>query len=170
MCVWARVTERVMNYDGSNGILPLMGGTGPIRSIVNRENVSRDVEGLERVYDIISVLPQQRYGAESLGSPLRPRGLKSQANTGKNLQRGGACLWGLHSFLEGKVALEIARQRGAPFKLNHECAHWKPNRKPDKCAVGETLDIGILNWYLVCGRCCPPHPVSAWTTFGANSS
>lgn len=77
-----------MNYDSSNGILPLMGGTGPIRSIVNRENVSRDVEGLERVYDIISVLPQQRYGAESLGSLLRPRGLKSHANTSKNLQRG----------------------------------------------------------------------------------
>lgn len=82
------VTERVMNYDSGNGILPLMGGTGPIRSIVNRENVSRDVEGLERVYDIISVLPQQRYGAESLGSVLCPRGLKSHANTSKNLQRG----------------------------------------------------------------------------------
>lgn len=77
-----------MNYDNSNGILPLMGGAGPIRSIVNRENVRRDVEGLERVYDIISMLPRQRYGEESLGSLIYSRGLKSHANTHKNLQRG----------------------------------------------------------------------------------
>lgn len=38
-------------------------GARPIRNPVNRENVTRDVEGQGRVYDIISVLPLQRYGA-----------------------------------------------------------------------------------------------------------
>lgn len=35
-----------------------MWGARPIRNPVNRENVIRDLEGQEQVYDIISVLPQ----------------------------------------------------------------------------------------------------------------
>lgn len=47
---------------------PPMRGARPIRNPVNRENVTRDVEGQRRVYDIISVLPLQRYGTqEGLG-------------------------------------------------------------------------------------------------------
>lgn len=53
-----------MSYESSNGIPSLTRGTRPIPSPVNRENVSHDLEGLEQVYDIISVLPQQRYGTE----------------------------------------------------------------------------------------------------------
>lgn len=49
----------------------------PIQSPVNRENVSHDVEGLEQVYDIISVLPQQRYGTENPDSLIHPQGLES---------------------------------------------------------------------------------------------
>lgn len=61
-------------------------GARPIPNPVNRENVTRDVEGQGRVYDIISVLPLQRYGAregagrrggQRLDGPIRPQGLKS---------------------------------------------------------------------------------------------
>lgn len=66
-----------MSYESSNGIPSLMRGARPIRSPVNRENVSHDVEGLEQVYDIIRVLPEQRYGTESPDSLIYPQGLKS---------------------------------------------------------------------------------------------
>lgn len=66
-----------MSYEGSNGIPSSMRGAWPIRSLVSRENVSHDVEGLEQVYDIISVLPQQRYGTEKPDGLICPQGLKS---------------------------------------------------------------------------------------------
>lgn len=70
-----------MNYETSNGILSLMGGTRPIRGPINRENVSHDVEGLQQDYDIISVLPVQRYGVEKPKGLIYPQGLKSCKHT-----------------------------------------------------------------------------------------
>lgn len=70
-----RQRERVMGYKSNNGIPSLMWGAGPIRRPVSHENVSNDLEGLEQVYDIISVLPQQRYCSESPDGLIFPQGL-----------------------------------------------------------------------------------------------
>lgn len=77
VCVWKDGVCERESYESSNGILSLMWRARPIQSPVNRENVSHDVEGLEQVYDIISVLPQQRYGTERPDSLILPQGLKS---------------------------------------------------------------------------------------------
>lgn len=69
VCVWE-------SYESSNGFPSLMWGTWPIPSPVSHENVSHDEEGLEQVYDIISVLPQQRYDTERPDSLIYPQGLK----------------------------------------------------------------------------------------------
>lgn len=55
---------------------------GPFQALVNRENVTRDVVGQRRVYDIISVLPPQRYGVQ-VGTWLEcgPRGLDGGSRT-----------------------------------------------------------------------------------------
>lgn len=68
-----------MNYETSNGILSLMGGTRPIPGPINRENVSHDIERLQQDYDIISVLPVQRYSVEK--GLIYPQGLKSCKRT-----------------------------------------------------------------------------------------
>lgn len=70
-----RQRERVMGYKSNNGIPSLMWGAGPVRRPVSHENVSSDLEGLEQVYDIISVLPQQRYCSESPDGLVFPQGL-----------------------------------------------------------------------------------------------
>lgn len=65
-----------MAYKGSNGIPSSMQGARPIRSPISRENVIYDLDRLEQVYDIISVLPRQRYGTESPDSLIYLQGLK----------------------------------------------------------------------------------------------
>lgn len=94
--------------------------------------------------------------------------VSSRANSHKILEQGS--FLSASFFPEQNETLQIARQHGEQFKPNQKGTHWKPNRKPYKCVVGETLDIGILTWYLVCGGCFPTHLVSACATFGANSS
>lgn len=51
----------VMAYKSSNGMPPSSWSARPILNPVSHENVSYDLDALEQVYDIISVLPQLRY-------------------------------------------------------------------------------------------------------------
>lgn len=64
--VWEMSYEEEVKRESSNGFCSLVWAPRPIPDPVSCENVSHDVERQEQVYDIISVLPQQRYGA---GSP-----------------------------------------------------------------------------------------------------
>lgn len=74
LCVCVR--ERVMSYE----IMESLAGCevlGPFEGSSTVKMSAYDLEGLEQVYDIISVLPKQRYVTDSPDSLIYSQGLES---------------------------------------------------------------------------------------------
>lgn len=162
VCVW------VMSYESSNGIPSLMWGARPIRSPVNRENVSHDLKGLEQVYDIISALPKQRYGAEEPPTVWSIHKVSSRANSHKMLEHD--FFLSASFFPKQNETLQNGEAAWRAVLNSIKKVHTeKPNRKPTSVLWVRHRDTGYRHFSLVFslwqGLC-----YLSGATFGANPS